>query len=124
MRAAALSLSLLAAVAVTPAFLLPTAQAHAQLEEMQPAPDALVQRSPQQVMLRFDSTLEPAFSNVRVLDAGGQRVDDGDASVAADDRHILRVSLPGLPSGVYTVLWRAVCRDSHPSQGRFVFAVK
>lgn len=101
-----------------------SAAAHARLEAMQPAPDLPAQVAPREVTLRFDSVLEPAFSKLRVLDAAGRRVDAGDAAVAADDLHVLRVSLQGLSAGRYTVQWRAVCRDGHPSQGKFVFAVK
>src|SRR5262249_47372565 len=52
-----------------------------------------------EVGLRFAQPLEPAFSPVRVLDAGGKQVDRKDKGLAPTDTWVLRVSLPPLAPG-------------------------
>ena len=53
-----------------------------------------------------------------------QRVDQGDAQVDAHDATLLEVSLPPLPSGTYQVVWSAVARDGHRTEGSFPFQIK
>jgi methionine-rich copper-binding protein CopC len=75
------------------------------------------------VKLWLNEPLEIAFSTLTVLDASGRRVDRADAHLDAGDKTLLRVSLPPLAPGVYTVRWRAVSIDTHVTQGEFVFRV-
>jgi len=79
---------------------------------------------PPEVKIWFDGPLEPVFCEIKVLDSGGKRVDKGDGRVDASDNHLLRVSLPPLPPGAYTVFWAVVAWDGHRTVGRFEFKVK
>jgi copper transport protein len=109
--------ALLAALAVAPA-----ASAHAVLLTTDPANDAVVQRSPARVVLRFNETVETAFGGIRVFDAQTRRVDTG--KISRPSAKELAVDLePDLPQGTYTVAWRIVSADSHPLSGAFVFHV-
>ncbi len=101
----------------------PCAWAHALLEHSSPAAGASVQKSPPQMKLWFSDELEPAFSTIRVIDAGGRRVDRNDVHVDATDARILEVSLPELAPGRYRVVWRVVSIDTHVTHGSFALNV-
>jgi methionine-rich copper-binding protein CopC len=97
--------------------------AHAQLVRAVPAAGATVGSAPSEVTLRFNERLEPAFSSVTVRDAGGKQVDKGDTHVEKSDRAVMKISLPPLSPGVYTVEWRATSSDTHKVNGTFTFKV-
>jgi methionine-rich copper-binding protein CopC len=97
--------------------------AHAHLVRATPAAGGTVQAAPSEVTLRFSEKLEPKFSSVLVRDSAGKQVDKGDATVDKADRMVIRVLLPQLEPGVYTVEWRAVSADTHKVNGNFTFKV-
>lgn len=99
------------------------AGAHALLEHASPEVGSTVHGSPSEVRLWFTEALEPAFCTVRVLDRNGMQVDKGDTEMDAKDHTLLRVSLPPLPAGTYTVVWRVLSIDTHVSEGDFTFDV-
>ena len=99
------------------------AHAHAFLDHADPRVGSTVPVAPAEVRLWFTQDVEPAFSTIEVLDAGGKRVDGGHVESDPNDRTVLRVALQKLPPGTYTVNWRSVSVDTHPSQGRFTFRV-
>jgi hypothetical protein len=103
--------------------LLSTAAAHGVLERTEPRSGSTVKSPPRQVRLQFTGAIEPAYSRVQVLDAGGRRVDLGDSSVDPANRTVLRVSLPTLPPGRYKVAWRVLSIDSHVTEGDFTFRI-
>lgn len=100
-----------------------TASAHGVLERTEPRGGSTVKSAPPQVRLQFTGAIEPAYSQVRVLDGGGRRVDLGDSRVDPDNRALLRVSLPELPPGRYKVAWRVLSIDSHVTEGDFTFRI-
>ena len=114
-RALAVVVALLAVTAV--------AAAHGVLERTEPRAGSTVRSAPAQVRLQFTGAIEAAYSQVHVLDGGGHRVDLGDSRVDADNRALLRVSLPALPPGRYKVAWRVLSIDSHVTEGDFTFRV-
>jgi methionine-rich copper-binding protein CopC len=97
--------------------------AHAHLVRATPAAGGTVQAAPSEVTLHFSEKLEPKFSSVLVRDSAGKQVDKGDATVDKADRMVIRVLLPQLEPGVYTVEWRAVSADTHKVNGNFTFKV-
>ena len=80
--------------------------------------------SPSVVKIWFDGALEPVFSTLRVLDLSGKEVCRDDSRVDAKDSTLLEVSVPSLPPGKYQVIWKALARDGHLSEGKFNFTVK
>jgi copper transport protein len=114
--AAALSLAALA---------LPgSALAHAELVATTPERGAQVEASPGRVDFRFNEPVEAGFGAVRVFDAEGERVDEGDLVRPGGDSQSVGVALGrGLPDGSYTATFRVVSADSHPVSGGFVFTV-
>lgn len=99
------------------------ALAHAQLRSASPAAGSRVQTAPAEVVVNFSESLEGAFSTLIVRDATGKRIDKADSHVDRDDKTTMRVSLPPLEPGTYTVDWRAVSTDTHRVNGSFTFRV-
>jgi len=74
--------------------------------------------------LTFTERPEPRLSTVQVLDADGRPVQAGKTGPVAGQPFQLRVPLPVLPEGTYTVAWRTVSRDDgHVTGGSFAFGV-
>jgi methionine-rich copper-binding protein CopC len=99
------------------------ARAHAQLRSSSPAVGSRVQTAPAEVVVNFSDSLEGAFSTLIVRDAAGKRIDKADSHIDQSDKTTMRVSLPPLEPGTYTVDWRAVSTDTHRVNGSFTFRV-
>jgi copper transport protein len=115
--------SLLAAIAI--ALLVPAAaSAHARLEGTSPPQGAVVKQEPSTVIFEFDEPVEGNFGAVRVYDAAGERVDQGDAFHPDGDGPRLGVHLePGLRDGSYTATYRVVSADGHIVSSGYVFSI-
>jgi copper transport protein len=120
-RAATATLTAAAAVALlVPA----SATAHAQLESTSPERGVVVKHEPGVVAFRFDEPVEGNFGAVRVYDADGERVDEGDAFHPDGEGPRLGVHLkPGLADGSYTATYRVVSADGHIVSSGFVFSI-
>jgi copper transport protein len=100
------------------------ALAHAQLEGTVPLRGAVVKHEPPAVIFRFDEPVEGNFGAVRVYDANGSRVDEGDAFHPNGEGPRLGVHLkPGLPDGSYTATYRVISADGHIVSSGFVFSI-
>ena len=101
-----------------------SAEAHANLVESDPAVNSVLPTSPERVTIRFTEPLEPALSEIQVIDSQGRRVDSGDSEVNPNDPHLMSVSVGPLENGTYTVAWKNVSTvDGHRVRGAFVFSV-
>jgi hypothetical protein len=79
---------------------------------------------PPAVIFRFDEPVEGNFGAVRVYDANGSRVDEGDAFHPNGEGPRLGVHLkPGLPDGSYTATYRVISADGHIVSSGFVFSI-
>jgi copper transport protein len=101
------------------------ADAHALLERSYPAAGASLPRAPHVMLLYFTEAPDPSLSTVSLLDSSGQTLPGvGKPTVAARDARELRVRLPRLADGVYTVNWRTVSKvDGHVTGGSFAFGI-
>ncbi len=97
--------------------------AHAFLDHASPAVGSTTHGSPPELKLWFTQALEPAFSTIEVVDQAGKRVDKGGATVDAQDRKLLKLSLPPLSPGTYKVTWRVTSVDTHVTNGSFTITV-
>lgn len=98
------------------------ALAHASLIGTSPEKGAVLDRSPAQVVLRFDEAVSTVQGSVRVFNGEVERVDTGDVEKPTSDS--VSVGLPGdLPDGTYVVAWRVISADSHPIRGAFAYSV-
>ena len=57
-----------------------------------------------------------------MTDQNGKHVDKNDVRLAEGNRK-LQISLEDLPSGTYTVDWKALSTDQHTMKGKFTFTV-
>jgi len=116
----------LARLAIPLLLLVPSgAWAHSFPKHQQPAAGETLERSPSQVVIEFDRTLDGARSSLRVEDEQGLRVDRGDAHLSPAEPRRLTVGLVApLPPGRYHVFWVAVGRDGHRTEGDYRFRVR
>ncbi len=118
MRRIALLGALLAALAAPAAAL-----AHATLVHESPDLGERLASPPAQVVLTYDQPVDAVRDALVVLDAKGKNV--AGAPKAVKTRRELLVSLPkNLPTGAYTVRWRALSSDGHVVSGLYTFGVR
>lgn len=98
------------------------AQAHAFLDHADPRVGSTVGSAPSQLTLWFTQNIEHAFTSVEVVNAAGARVSVGKPRIDTENS-LMQIGLRPLPSGVYTVRWRALSVDTHTTQGSFTFQV-
>ncbi|MGH9191617.1 MAG: copper resistance CopC/CopD family protein [Acidimicrobiales bacterium] len=100
------------------------ASGHAIVKRTEPAIDEVVANSPARVLMEFNEPVEISFGSIRVFDAHGRRVDDGETRYVEGSSDAVEVPLePELSRGTYTVAWRIVSADGHPIGEAFVFHV-
>lgn len=116
----ALWLVLLAALAASWA---PAASAHAILEQTSPAQDERLAESPAAVELLFNERLDGGSSaKLSVLSDDSKVVASGKPERTSQGKGI-RLALPKLGEGYYTVSYSVISADGHPVQGAYVFTV-
>jgi len=114
------ALALFAALGMNPN----AAYAHANYVRSAPAAEAAIFEAPALVQIWFSEPLSLGGSRLGVRDTSGRQVDKGDARLDPGDDRSMRVSLPPLPPGVYTVLWETTSViDGHSLAGAFPFTV-
>ena len=102
----------------------PLALAHATLKSSQPEAGATVDAAPKEITLTFNEKVEQAFSTMTVADGAGKEVATNKAKVDAANPAVLRLEVPALAAGTYTVTWAAAGHDGHRRKGDFKFTVK
>jgi copper transport protein len=123
-RCAAVTANALAALVALTLLVPAAASAHARLEGTDPPEGAVVKTEPSAVIFEFDEPVEGNFGAVRVYDAAGERVDEGDAFHPGGEGPKLGVHLkPGLPDGSYTATYRVVSADGHIVSSGYVFSI-
>ncbi len=95
---------------------------HAFLDHADPRVGSTVDTSPPALRLFFTEAVEPAFSRVEVDATSGKKLATGPPE--HPEPTMLRLPLPLLPAGEYTVRWAVVSVDTHPTEGSFTFSVK
>jgi copper transport protein len=116
-RGHALVLLCLAALAV-PA----VAHAHASIKRSRPGPRQRLERSPTKVEIDFDQAVKVFPGGIRVYDARGRQFQQGVHLESGG--HEIIAPVPRLPTGAYTVRWRALSGDGHVVSGLFTFGVR
>src|SRR5438034_11096386 len=111
---------LVIAVVLSALTAVPSAFAHAILQESSPRNNSVARTSPSTVSLQFNEAVETAFGSIRVYDCAGGRVDSG--KIVRPSKSSVAVKIDRkLGRGSYTVTWRVISADSHPVAGAFVF---
>jgi copper resistance protein C len=102
------------------------AAAHALVLESVPARDAVLARSPERVLLRFNSKIEKRLMRMTLSGADGQpqilsTASDGDEGDQESDRVV--VALRPLPPGRYVIRYKVLSADGHVTEGALRFSV-
>ncbi len=86
------------------------------LVKSSPAPNTAVQEA-SELTLWFGAPIDPSFSNVSLVDASGKPVETGEAAIDEENREVMRLALPQLDEGIYTVNWRTLHALTGITQG-------
>ncbi|MFC3798576.1 copper resistance CopC/CopD family protein [Cohnella sp. GCM10012308] len=101
----------------------PAAAAHAVLERATPAQDAQIAEGPDAVELTFNERLDGGSSaRLAVLNSDSKTVASGKPERTSQGKGI-RLALPKLGEGHYTVTYSVISADGHPVEGAYVFTV-
>ena len=96
-------------------------EAHAFAEASFPRQNERLTEAPQVLWIRFTEPLETEVSTLRLLDAAGHEV-PGTQQSAQGDRE-LRLQVPELSPGAYTLEWKVLSQDGHVTEGTIRFTV-
>lgn len=119
------SKSLLTAVALLVAIAAaPIAFAHAKLQVSQPAASSELASSPKEIRLQFNERLEPAFSNIQLVDAKDALMPLPKIEFDKAEPSTMFAAVPPLRPGQYRVRWSVMAHDGHKVKGEFAFLVK
>jgi len=99
------------------------AEAHARLARSEPAASSTLRNAPTEVRLWFTENLEATFSSAHLLDGERRRVDGAEGRVDETNAALLRMTLPALGTGRYTIVYRVVSIDSHVTAGELTFSI-
>jgi copper transport protein len=101
------------------------ASAHALLKSSVPAAASNVPEAPHQILLTFTEPPDPTLSLVTLVTSSGAIVKTGKAQPVLGAPTKLRLAVPTIPNGVYTVNWRTVSKtDGHVTGGSFAFGLR
>lgn len=100
------------------------AQAHAKLQASVPQANSTLAASPKQLRLKFNETLEPAFSKITLTDARNAEIAVQHVEIEKADPTVMTATVPVLGSGTYHVLWTTMTHDGHKAKGEFTFQIK
>ncbi len=114
---------ILAAALLTATWGPPPADAHALLRHASPGAGATLREAPLRLSMEFSEGVEPAFSAITVVGAGGKHFEQGKPYVVGGDPTHVAIDMLPLPPGTYDVTWRATSVDTHKTQGNYQFSV-
>lgn len=101
---------------------LPLAYAHAEQVQTTPTEGQRLDVSPAVVELTFDERLDSGSARLSVLNGASRTVASGQPAFFGQGKGI-RLALPKLPEGRYTVSYSVISADGHPVSGAFIFTV-
>lgn len=98
------------------------AAAHATLLQTTPGDEAVVDKAPATLELRFSEPVQAGGGGVTVFGPTGKRADRGSAQ-RREGGTVVTAPVDADPQGTYTVAWRVTSDDGHTITGSFVFHV-
>ena len=98
------------------------ASAHSHMIESNPRENEILHTVPLNVNVTFNAPIQASFYSLEVYNRAGKRV-DADKSVLKENK--LENKLPdNLENGTYTVKWKIVSNDGHPTEGSLSFQIE
>lgn len=94
--------------------------AHAHLTSSSPQPGETLSQVPTSFSLEFNEPVEPAVSQVILVDAQGAPVE---GTALRGEGNTLHLDVPALAAGEYTLVWEVLSADGHLVDGEIPFAV-
>lgn len=94
--------------------------AHTELTTSEPAADAQLQASPEQLTLTFGSQVQ--LMSVSLVRGDSEKV-ELNFTRGSESMQTHSLSLPSLEVGLYTVSWGVLGSDGHQVQGKYSFSV-
>ena len=96
--------------------------AHAVPEFSNPAPNALLDELPDNLIIQFNEPIVANLSRIDLLTQAGEAVETGPLQVIDANGRTAAVSLPDLDKGAYLVSWQVLSGvDGHTTSGTFAF---
>ncbi|MCA9918933.1 MAG: CopD family protein [Anaerolineales bacterium] len=96
--------------------------AHAVPEFSNPAPNALLDELPDNLIIQFNEPIVPELSHIDLLTQGGEQVETGPLQIIDANGRTAAVALPDLNQGAYLVSWQVLSGvDGHTTSGTFSF---
>jgi copper transport protein len=96
--------------------------AHAILTNANPGYNSQLEHSPHEIALTFNERLQKDLFRIEVFDAKGKAICCEKAALSSDQRQI-KLKLPDLQQGHYTVSYAVISTDGHAIQESYVFSV-
>ena len=96
------------------------ALAHAKVQSLDPGPGDQLTQAPGSVAITFSEPVTLVGLGITVTSPSGRRISRGRAR---EVNSTLSVEVTDAGQGTYTVSWRAVARDTHPTSGTYTFDV-
>ncbi|MDQ1626326.1 MAG: copper transport protein [Actinomycetota bacterium] len=100
------------------------ASAHAVLINPQPGFASIVAEAPRVLRLGFSEGVDPTSDSIIVTGPDGRTVPTTVARDPLSDTSLVVGMPPNPPPGTYSVQWRVVGRDGHPTFGEYKFALR
>jgi methionine-rich copper-binding protein CopC len=111
----------MAGAALAVALAVQPAGAHAVVLESVPANDAVLDRAPDRVVLRFNSKIEKRLARISLTSPGAA---PRALPVARDgERDRIEVPLGSLPPGRYAIRYKVLSADGHVTEGALRFSI-
>lgn len=98
------------------------AGAHAALEQTTPSANSRLELSPQSVEILFNERLDSGGAKLLVLNELSRSVAKGEPESVSEGKG-LKIALPKLAEGHYTVSYSVISADGHPISGAYIFTV-
>lgn len=102
----------------------PPTFAHAVPQTSNPAPNVILDESPDSITIQFNESVVSSLSQIRLLTQGGDQIDVGPVTVTDEDSRVLAVAVPPLADGAYLVSWQVLSAvDGHTTSGTYSFGL-
>lgn len=98
-----------------------TVLAHAVLVSSNPPHGAVLTEPPATLVLQFNAILETSMTNIVLVDTLGNKLRLPFKPDSPPSR--IRVDVPPLPPGAYTVVFKMLARDGHVTEGSIRFTI-
>ncbi|GAB6439160.1 copper resistance protein CopC [Bacillus luti] len=96
--------------------------AHTSVVGTSPKEGEVLTVQPEQIILEFSELVTGKVVNIELLDPSAKRVQVSKVEMF-DDPTKIKVKIPNLNNGTYTVRWSMISADGHPSEGSYTFSI-